>query len=831
MQLGNELKAIGVDAFPCVLVHDNNKDKWNKRPITPAIGGGKYEDWRDTAKRPIGDPAVRWDTSDCGCVGIPIPVGLVILDVDSYKPGCSTDNIDAMFGAKLPWTEALIQTTVSGGQHYAFRAPSWDVKQGSNIGGPGSGLDTRISDKGFICAGGEKYVPDPSGFGARRLAYPESLPVLPDACRPLLEKVAHVAPQQPAELSSSEDRDIDIIKAALAHIDPTERDTWRNTAFALKHYFHDDEATGYEIWDQWSAGEYWAGGCPAEYNPDTQAKDWDGFKAVRDGATITAGSMFHMAARAGWRPPARFDTSLAFGAGAAPTEAFNALVDRITERGTDSRETADIMQAITGSGFNEVQVLLLRNELKAAMKAAKLLDKDLAATIDRSTTPDTLRLDNRTDLARLNMTRTDALVNADGYALIRDGGRARIAYCTLDALGNPRFEVGKVAAFKEALESMPKHIDGMTNKAVPLGNAWYEASGIHDVFYGVTYRPDPARVIYQHNRRYLNTYTEPTAVPLQNDPLVLPFLQHLHAYLCSSNDVVYEWVLRWFAHIFQKPGEKPGTAVIFKGGIGMGKSKFMEAIGALLESNYVSVHGAGALTEDFNSSLSSRLLINADEAMERGKKKASRYRALVTSPTFNSTGKGKDTIVLPCYARVCGSTNEDAFTDTGDGERRTCMPDVLDDASVVGVENSEKRFAAMEPLYAAVSTPGFKEALLHHLRHVVDINVPSFDVKRPPTTKTHRATVSAGNVVAQWWDECKDTGKLYGSDIDLPEIEIDIKTLVVSLETYCTRRGKSMPSPKSRGHKLAKIGFNKPYEGAKKYQVPTFTQNAFGPEH
>ena len=378
MELAQQLKGLSVDVFPCVVNYNTSKQKWDKHPVT--VNG---EPWATTAARALDDPAVNWHGVEV--LGIPIPAGIVIIDLDCYKPGVTPESAELILGTSMPWDASLLQTTISGGRHYAFRLPNWPVKQGNNLGGPGSGIDTRVAGRGFICSGGG-YKPAADGFGALRLAYPATLPVLPDGCRAILEQVAVEAPQS-RELPSEGDRDVENVKAALEFIDPTERDTWRDIGFALKHYFHDDEAQGYEIWDNWSSGGFWRDGCPASYISETQPGQWASFRAVKDGATVTIGSLYHMALVGGWTPPARFDTAAAFGEGAAPVEAFNALIDRMIEEGADSKKTEELLQAIVSSGCNEVQAILLRNELKAMLKSAKLLDKNLSSIIDKKTTP------------------------------------------------------------------------------------------------------------------------------------------------------------------------------------------------------------------------------------------------------------------------------------------------------------------------------------------------------------------------------------------------------------------------------------------------------------
>lgn len=382
MKLAHDLRAAGLQVFPCALRYDEAKNKWAKRPLTV-----ERESWKQTAQRDLSDPRVQW--GGCKVAGLPVPEGVVILDLDLYEEGCTTDSVEAILGCALPWGDALVQTTIGGGAHFAFKAPTgWDVKQTDNIGrvdkDDRTGFDTRTS-KGFICVG-EGYTPQ-NTFGVLRLARPDSLPVLPDACRAVLEDAPHEAPEPKAAPTNAND-DVPNIIEALRHIDPTGRDEWRNAGFALKHHFHEDEATGYGIWDAWAQGAYTeTQDVPAGYDEETQPSQWAGFKAMRDGAMITIGWLFHTAMGGGWRPPARFDASAAFGKGAIAADRFNDIVQRIMEEGADSRNVESILVDITESGCNDMQALLLRNELKAMLRSAKLLDKDVANIIDRATSP------------------------------------------------------------------------------------------------------------------------------------------------------------------------------------------------------------------------------------------------------------------------------------------------------------------------------------------------------------------------------------------------------------------------------------------------------------
>ncbi len=372
MMLAEQLRAAGVATFPCWARYNDQKGRWDKGPAVP-----RGESWALTALRPFADPALDWSS---GVIGVPVPQGVVVLDLDTYK-GATRQAVEQFLGCTLPWDAAFIQTTIGGGEHYAFRC-SWPVRQGDSLGVPG--FDTRAAGRGFICSG-NGY--SPRGFGVFALAYPQSLPELPDACRPALERHEH-QPAERVELPSEDERDTEQVIAALHHIDPgCSRAEWVRVGLALRHHYHDDEPTGMALFDRWSAGEFWPGGTPENYVPDHIPGQWGSFKP--EGATTIA-TLFYKAIQSGWRPPASFDTSAAFGPDAAPADVFNELVERVRRDGCDIKATQAIVDSIRASGCNALQVALLAAELKTELQGAGLKDKAVVAHIDgllKTTTP------------------------------------------------------------------------------------------------------------------------------------------------------------------------------------------------------------------------------------------------------------------------------------------------------------------------------------------------------------------------------------------------------------------------------------------------------------
>lgn len=357
----DQIRAAGLLVFPCWTRYDQKRQRWDKGPAVP-----RGESWKITAHRPVNDPALDWSS---GVVGLPIPPGVLVLDLDTYK-GATREAVEAYLGGPIDWERALIQKTISGGEHYAV-ACDFDAQQIQH-----NGLDTRAAGKGFICSG--KGYAD-AGRGVLAMADPASLPTLPASARAVLSvPVKPPAPPRPLPAATSDDEAT--LAEALRHIDPgCDRAEWVRVGLALRHFYHDEPETGRDLFDRWSAGEYWQGGAPENYIPEHIDHQWASFKP--EGGTTVA-TLYYKAIQAGWQPPASFDTSSAFGPGAAPAGVFEGLVERVQSSGGDVKQTAGIVGEIQAAGCNALQVALLAAELKNALKDAGIKDRAVAGHID-----------------------------------------------------------------------------------------------------------------------------------------------------------------------------------------------------------------------------------------------------------------------------------------------------------------------------------------------------------------------------------------------------------------------------------------------------------------
>lgn len=354
LEVAQQLAASGLPNFPCTS---------GKSPAIPKGVSWGYVSTLDPAQ-------LNWPS---GLAGIPIPQGVTVIDLDTYK-GATREQVEQALGCQLPWDEALIQRTQHGGEHYAF-AVDWEVIQDSDLFSI-DGFDTRTAGKGYICTG-EGYPWE--GFGPLRMAQPATLPRMPDAARDVMERRAREV--KSVELPQG-DRDVDLIREALTHISSDcSRTEWVATGMALKHQFHDTQDTGFALFREWS--EYHA----ERLDYETLEQQWESFKPFSsDGASITIATVIYKAMQAGWQPPADVDTALAFGQGAATVETFGATIDLITENGGNPKMTADLIEAIKHTPCSDIQRATLLATLHRELKDAGLLTKQVRATLDAAVT-------------------------------------------------------------------------------------------------------------------------------------------------------------------------------------------------------------------------------------------------------------------------------------------------------------------------------------------------------------------------------------------------------------------------------------------------------------
>lgn len=142
----------------------------------------------------------------------------------------------------------------------------------------------------------------------------------------------------------------------------------------------------------------------------------------------------------------------------------------------------------------------------------------------------------------------------------------------------------------------------------------------------------------------------------------------------SGNDpIIYDYLLKYNAHMLQCPFDLPGVAIVITGAKGVGKDTLYDfhidhIIGTKFATNYqtnaqfFNVHDCGR---------ENKFLVKLEEA-DRSfcVKDASALKSIITSQTATFNPKGKKAYSAPNYARYIFTTNKPNPVEMGDGERR-----------------------------------------------------------------------------------------------------------------------------------------------------------------
>jgi hypothetical protein len=152
--------------------------------------------------------------------------------------------------------------------------------------------------------------------------------------------------------------------------------------------------------------------------------------------------------------------------------------------------------------------------------------------------------------------------------------------------------------------------------------------------------------------------------------VVTKVLEHI----CDYNPRVVSYIEKWCAHLFQKPGQKTKTIMVFQGKQGTGKDTFWDIIGDLLGEYFMNTLSAeNDVFGRFTDNLMNKLLIKFEESsFLTNKDNESVLKGLATAETRSYEPKGMKPIEAHNYVNIVMTTNNDTPLVLEDKERR-CM--------------------------------------------------------------------------------------------------------------------------------------------------------------
>ncbi|WP_278360225.1 primase-helicase family protein [Thalassospira xiamenensis] len=304
------------------------------------------------------------------------------------------------------------------------------------------------------------------------------------------------------------------------------------------------------------------------------------------------------------------------------------------------------------------------------------------------------------------------------------------------------------------------------------------------------------------------------------------FLDHVRTNVAGGNEAHFRFIMGWAAHMFQKPTERAGVAVVLRGGQGSGKTLFGQTLGRLIEDHYALVDDPRYVVGNFNAHLASTLLLQADEGFWAGDKHAEgRLKGLVTSDYHMIERKGVDAFRVKNYVHLLVTSNNDWVVPAGHDERRFAVFDVANAS-----QQNRQYFGEM---IAQLENGGYAALLGYLLLFDLD-SVNIWDI--PKTAALADQKLSSLSVEESWWLVCLRRGHVtfQGDGVQhwmpfLPKADVYANYL-----QWVTQRGRKFPMTEEQfGRRLLRIcpgitaGRRRFDHGQRKYvyQFPTLDES------
>ncbi len=235
------------------------------------------------------------------------------------------------------------------------------------------------------------------------------------------------------------------------------------------------------------------------------------------------------------------------------------------------------------------------------------------------------------------------------------------------------------------------------------------------------------------------------------------FVEHIRENVCAGDEEHTRWVLGFFAHLIQKPEEKPRAALVLRGKKGVGKNVITECVGRLLGDHFITCANRRYLSGNFNSHLENKLLLVLDEAYWSGDKQTEGVlKDMITGSKHIIERKGHESYIIDNLLRVVIFGNEEWVVPATGDERRFAVFEV-------GDRNRQDNVFFGE-IMDGMRDFGGDELLFKYLK---EFDLSEVDLNTPPETgalmtqKEHTM-----GPVESWWFACLQEGEIIGAGLD-----------------------------------------------------------------
>ena len=259
---------------------------------------------------------------------------------------------------------------------------------------------------------------------------------------------------------------------------------------------------------------------------------------------------------------------------------------------------------------------------------------------------------------------------------------------------------------------------------------------------------------------YLNLWQGLAITPKEGDwSLIQEFLFKV---ICNKDFEAYTYLIRYLAHMLQRPWEKPGVIILLIGMQGVGKGTIAYLSRHIWASAFLQVYDMSTVTGTFNAALETALVVFLDEAFFVGDRRASdALKSLITESVLVINQKNQPIRQINSCHRFFIATNADFVKHTDRDDRRDFTLRVSDRWK----GNHDK----WKALYREIDNGG-AAAMVYDLLHA---DISDFNVRdKPQTRELLEQKLHSLDPIENWFFDFLNGGYLE----TVPEEPTDLKT-------------------------------------------------------
>ena len=245
----------------------------------------------------------------------------------------------------------------------------------------------------------------------------------------------------------------------------------------------------------------------------------------------------------------------------------------------------------------------------------------------------------------------------------------------------------------------------------------------------------------------LNFWQDPVIEPALAD--WTPIKNYLLEVICNGKAELYDYLIRYLAHMVQKPGQKPGVMLVMLGAQGTGKGTFFRLLREIWARTCLQVNDVDDVIGRFNASLEHNFVICMDEALFAGDKKSiEKLKSLITEEVIRTEQKMQPKRTIASYHRFFAASNNDHFAHVDADDRRFVF------FRVSSSRQGDRGYWAK--LSQSLKDPVQLSGMMQELS---SIDLSDFDVTRRPNTEENLAQkIRSLNGFERYWYELIYTG-------------------------------------------------------------------------